>query len=137
VLAALAAATPAPARAKGNPDRKLPAQLQVLYGLAGDWSTKHGQMTIDGKKHEVALTISCAPAAGGVAVACQAHFDVERMGHFEESDLFGYDAGQDRYHWFAVDELGDTHDHVALPRARASRSYSRTAASSTASRCTR
>jgi hypothetical protein len=38
-------------------------------------------------------------------------------GHFEESDLFGYDAGEDRYHWYAVDQFGDTHDHVPLPPA--------------------
>jgi hypothetical protein len=112
VLATLTAATPA--LAKGTPDPKLP---QPLSRFAGDWHTTTGQMTIDGKKHAVELAISCALAAGGAAIACEAHFDVEGMGHFEESDLFGYDAGQDRYHWFAVDQFGNTHDHVALPPA--------------------
>lgn len=116
-LALAATATPAPALAKDAPAPELPRQIQAMYRLAGDWSTKTGQMTIDGKKHVVALAISCAPAAGGVAIACQAHFDVEGLGHFEESDLFGYDAGEDRYHWYAVDQFGDTHDHVALPPA--------------------
>ena len=113
-LAALAAAaTPA----LGAPDPKLPKPIQAMYRLVGDWSTKTGVMTIDGKKHKTDFSVSCAPASAGVAIACQAHFDIEGLGHFEESDLFGYDAGEDRYHWYSVDDLGDTHDHVALPPA--------------------
>ncbi len=114
-LATLAGASPA--FAKGAPDPKLPAQVRTMYRLVGDWTAKGGQLTIDGKRHTFDFAVSCAPASAGVAIACQAHFDIEGMGRFEESDLFGYDAGGGRYHWFSVDDFGDTHDHVALPPA--------------------
>jgi hypothetical protein len=117
LAAAALAAVANPAFAKGNPDPKLPKEVQNMYCLVGDWTAQNAQFTIDGKKHKADFTVSCAPAAQGFAIACQARFDIAGMGHLEESDLFGYDPGQNRYHWFSVTAMGETHDHVALPPA--------------------
>jgi hypothetical protein len=86
-----------------------------MYCLVGEWKSQNGQGTIEGKKHKVDFTVSCTPTAGGMGLACTAKFDIEGVGHLEESDLFGYDPGQNRYHWFSVTQRGETHDHVALP----------------------
>jgi hypothetical protein len=103
------------AAAKGNPDPKLPKEIQQMYCLVGDWKSQNAVMVVDGARHKADFTVSCAPTSGGMGLSCSAKFDVEGLGHFEESDLFGYDAGQNRYHWFSVTQLGETHDHVALP----------------------
>ena len=112
-LTTLAAVTSS-AFAKGNPDPKLPKEIQGMYCLVGEWKSQNGSAVMDGKKHKVDFTVSCAPVAGGMALACTAKFDIEGLGHMEESDLFGYDPGQNRYHWFSVTQMGETHDHVAL-----------------------
>jgi hypothetical protein len=109
------AALSSPALANGHPDPKLPKEVQAMYCLVGDWTSQNGQATLDGKKHKVDFTVSCAPTSGGFGLLCQAKFDIQGMGHLEETDLFGYDPGQDRYHWFSVTGMGETHDHVALP----------------------
>ena len=35
------------------------------------------------------------------------------MDSYEATDMFGFDAGAGKYHWFAVTNAGETHDHVA------------------------
>lgn len=104
--------------ASANPNaapKNLPKEIQPMYCLVGEWKSQGGFAQIEGKKHKVDFTVSCAPVASGMAIGCTAKFDVEGMGHMEESDLFGYDAAQNRYHWFSVTSRGETHDHVALP----------------------
>src|SRR5678810_637065 len=99
--------------AKGNADPKLPKETQPMYCLVGQWKSQNGIAVLDGKKHKVDFTVSCAPTSGGMALLCTDKFDIEGIGHLEETDLFGYDPGQGRYHWFAVTQQGETHDHVA------------------------
>ena len=101
--------------AKNPPDSKLPKEIQPILGLVGEWKATNGVAVLDGKKRRVDFTISCSPAGGGMAVQCLAKFDIEGLGRFEENDLFGYDPGQNRYHWFSVTQMGEAHDHVALP----------------------
>src|SRR5262249_12553774 len=87
------------------------------YCLVGEWTAKDAAFTAGGKKHKTAVHVSCAPAASGYALECTATFDIDGIGHSEETDLFGYDPGQNRYHWFSVSSMQETHDHVALPPA--------------------
>lgn len=101
--------------AKGNAPANLPKEVQPMYCLVGDWAAPDGVMMIGGKKLKVDLKISCAPTAAGLGILCHAKLDIEGLGLIEETDLFGYDPGQNRYHWFSVTARGDTHDHVALP----------------------
>jgi hypothetical protein len=103
------------ALANGKVDPKLPKEIQPMYCLVGTWTSQNGTAVIEGKKHKVDLHITCAPTSQGMAIACTDTFDIEGMGRVEENDLFGYDPGQNRYHWFAVTGRGETHDHVALP----------------------
>jgi len=112
---AVATSVTSAALAKGNADPKLPKEIQAMYCLVGQWKSQNGLMIIEGKKHKVDFTVSCAPTSGGLGLLCNDKFDIEGLGHLEETDLFGYDAGQGRYHWFAVTQQGETHDHVALP----------------------
>ena len=42
---------------------------------------------------------------------------------YSESDMFGFDPGANKYHWYAVTNAGETHDHIAdVPTANTSAS---------------
>jgi len=112
-LTTLAAVTSS-AFANGKADPKLPKEIQGMYCLVGEWKSQNGSAIVDGKKHKVDVAVSCAPVAGGMGIGCTTKMAIEGLGQSEESDLFGYDPGQNRYHWFSVTQMGETHDHVAL-----------------------
>jgi len=110
VLGLLAGAATADKR-KAKPDPSLPAAVQNMYCLVGDWrgtaSLEMGEV-----KDKLTVSLSCKPASGGHAVQCSARFDGKGF-TAHETDLFGYDAGKNQYHWFSVTDQGETHDHVA------------------------
>jgi hypothetical protein len=91
---------------------KLPKEIQNIHCMDGDW---HGPGKLDAGevKAEVKVSISCHATSDGYGVSCQAKFAGMPGGDGAETDLFGYDPGQNKYHWFAVTSMGDTHDHVA------------------------
>jgi hypothetical protein len=110
---ALALAAVGTARA-GNPPP--PKETQGMSCLVGTWKGM-GSMTMGKDKVDgVKLTWTCRPTSGQWGVACNAAFvGIPGMDKYEETDLFGYDPGSSKYHWFAVTNAGDTHDHVAGP----------------------
>jgi hypothetical protein len=111
----LATATSAAADT-GAADANLPKEVQQMYCMVGDWTAKDAVFTVEGKKHKASFAVSCAPTSAGMGLLCSATFDIDGIGKgLQETDLFGYDPGSDRYHWFSVTQSGETHDHVALP----------------------
>jgi hypothetical protein len=104
----LALANKAPGAAPGAP-----AEVKNMGCLVGDWKGT-GQIVMGDTKAELKLALSCRWQSGGYGVACQARFaGPPALGTLEETDLFGYDASNRKYHWFAVTSTGETHDHVA------------------------
>jgi hypothetical protein len=103
------------AHAKGTPDPKLPKEVQLLHCMVGAWQAKNVQVTMAGKKTKGDISLSCSAVSGGYGVACTTKINIEGLGTIEESDLFGYDPQAKLYHWFAVTNMGETHDHVAMP----------------------
>lgn len=101
--------------AKSAQGPKIPSEVLVLKRLVGKWQGKVAYQFGDMKGTALA-SIDCRGTSGGVGVRCTSRFDGMPMGPVEETDLFGYDAGEHRYHWFAVTSMGETHDHVAEVR---------------------
>ena len=96
----------------GGADPSLPKEVQEMYCLVGEWRGT-GTLEAEGQKTAMKISLSCKPTSGGFGIACQSRF-VDPAGHaYEETDLFGYDPGARKYHWFAVTSAGETHDHVA------------------------
>jgi hypothetical protein len=107
---ALALAAAGTARA-GNPPP--PKEAKDIACLVGSWkgtaSMTMGKDKVDGVK----LSWTCKPTSGQWGVACNASFvGMPGIDKYEETDLFGYDPGAGKYHWFAVTNGGETHDHV-------------------------
>jgi hypothetical protein len=95
-------------------DSKLPREIQDMYRLVGTWEGKV-TMQMGESKSALAISWACEPASLGYGVSCRARFTGMPGGSQEESDLFGFDPGARKYHWFSVTSMGETHDHVAEP----------------------
>jgi len=91
---------------------KLPKEIQPMHCLVGTWqgtaSFSQGET-----KAAIKLRMTCEPTSSGFGVSCKSSLDGVPGGKAEETDLFGYDPGNNQYHWFAVTSMGETHDHVA------------------------
>ena len=91
----------------------LPKEIQEMDCLVGKWSGD-ATMKMGPDAAKVKLTWDCARASGDYGVACKAVMKgVPGMAAYQETDLFGYDPGAKKYHWFAVTNGGETHDHQA------------------------
>ena len=91
----------------------LPKEIQSMHCLVGTWrgSVKFRAGDIDA---DVKLNLSCQATSSNYGVKCEARFrGLPGGGERHETDLFGYDASRKQYHWFAVSDMGETHDHVA------------------------
>lgn len=110
VSSALASPALAGGDAAANPE--LPKEVQQMYCMVGEWRGS-GEVQMGADKAKLTISISCEPASGGHAISCRSRFDGLPTGPHEETDLFGYDATTNTYHWFAVTNAGETHDHVA------------------------
>jgi hypothetical protein len=98
----------------GNPPP--PKETQGMACMVGSWKGT-GSMTMGTNKVDgVKMTYNCKRTSGDWGVACTGVMTgIPGMGRLEETDLFGYDPGAGKYHWFAVTNDGETHDHVGTP----------------------
>jgi len=115
--ATLALAKPAAAPASGGtgptPKPGLPDEVQAMHCLVGEWRGT-GSAQFGAEQANVQFNLSCSPTSGGFGVQCQTRFSgLPGAATYEETDLFGFDPGRRKYHWFSVTNQGETHDHVA------------------------
>jgi hypothetical protein len=91
----------------------LPKPVEGLECLVGSWKGA-GTMTMGKDKAKVDATWECKRTAARWGVTC--NFRVTGIpggGAYEETDLMGYEPNSNTFHWFAVTNAGETHDHVA------------------------
>ncbi|MFL5304668.1 MAG: DUF1579 family protein [Polyangia bacterium] len=93
-----------------------PPETKDLARLVGSWKGT-GSMAIGSDKADgIKVTWTCRAVSGGSGVACDAVMTgIPGVDRYEETDLFGYDPGTGKLHWFAVTNAGETHDHVGGP----------------------
>jgi hypothetical protein len=91
----------------------VPKQLEALEPLVGSFKG-NGTLTAGKDVAKVDFTLACKRTSARFAVQCAFHVTgVPGLAAYEESDLFGYEPATDTYHWYAVTNAGETHDHVA------------------------
>ena len=88
----------------------VPTDAQRFKAMIGKWK---GEGTISGGEQpmKIALSYRCDAAAAGWGIACVLNGKGEGM-EMIESDLMGVDPVTGNGHWFAVTNMGETHDHV-------------------------
>jgi hypothetical protein len=82
-----------------------------LAALVGSWRGT-GTLTMGDQTAAVSSSFDCEVAPGGVAVTCVHQADIEGMGAMTENALFGFDPVAKAYHWYNVNTMGETHDHL-------------------------
>ena len=90
-----------------------PQEVREIASMVGVWKGA-ATLTTGPDKANVKVAMNCQPAAGDWGVQCQVHFTgLPGGGVYQETDLFGYEPGTKKFHWFSVTNMGETHDHVS------------------------
>jgi hypothetical protein len=109
-LAALLAAT-ATARADGDPPP--PKGVALIHGMVGTWKGT-GPFEAGKTRAPISVDWRCQKTSGDWGASCNlAMTGVPGLARYLETDLVGYDAASDTYHWFSVTNAGEVHDHRA------------------------
>jgi len=91
----------------------LPKQVADLQCLVGSWKGG-GSMTMGKDSAKVSASWSCKRTSAQFGVLCTLRVTgMPGGGAYEETDLLGYEPNTNTYHWYAVTNAGETHDHVA------------------------
>src|SRR5579872_1894847 len=91
----------------------LPKPIKDMDCLVGKWNGT-ATMKMGPDTANVKITWDCRRSPGDFGVACKAEMTgIPGLAVYHEADLFGYDPGGNKYHWFSVTNGGETHDHVA------------------------
>ncbi len=92
-----------------------PKEIQQIERLVGKWSAT-GTIKEGAAPFQVKFSWDCHRISGDYGVTCNAEIlGIPDMPVYRETDLFGYDPGGKKIHWFSVTNAGETHDHQAAP----------------------
>jgi hypothetical protein len=81
--------------------------------LVGSWKGG-GSMTMGKDTAKISATWSCKRTSAQFGLLCTLRVTgMPGMAAYEETDLMGYEPNTNTYHWYAVTNVGETHDHVA------------------------
>jgi hypothetical protein len=90
-----------------------PKEVADMECLVGNWEG-NARMTLGGQSADLKVSLSCKRTPGKWGVLCTTRMlGIPGLASYEETDLFGFDPGSRKYHWFSVTNGGETHDHVA------------------------
>ena len=94
-----------------------PKQIASLKRLVGAWKGT-GTIAMGKDKAKIDASYECKLTSGDSGVACSLRMTgIPGLAVYEESDLFGYEPNSSTYHWYAVTNAGETHDHAAKASA--------------------
>jgi hypothetical protein len=87
----------------------VPAEAKRFQMLVGKWKGS-GTLVDGGKPIKLSLSLGCSRAAAGWGVTCAMRGKGKGV-ELHENDLMGVDPVTGIGHWFAVTNMGETHDH--------------------------
>jgi hypothetical protein len=89
-----------------------PKEVQDMSCLIGTWKVK-GTMAMGPQKASIAGSWKCGWLPSKWGVQCDFEISgVPGMPAYQERDLMGFEPNTHKYHWYAVTNAGETHDHV-------------------------
>lgn len=91
----------------------LPRPVAGMECLIGTWRGS-GTVAMGKDKAKIDATWTCHRVSQKWGVMCTFKVTgVPGVAVYEETDLMGYEPNTNTFHWYAVTNAGETHDHVA------------------------
>lgn len=89
---------------------KIPEQAKKLYRFLGAWEGK-GTLTMEGKTSPIRVKHVVSKVAKGWGIKMEETVESSDLGRYVSLSIGGYDAGEDMFHIYTVDNFGSVHDH--------------------------
>jgi hypothetical protein len=90
-----------------------PNSASALQRLIGNWRGP-GSMAVGAENTKIHASWSCKNTSAKFGVLCSFKVTgIPGVPVYDETDLIGYEPNTDTFHWYAVTNAGETHDHVA------------------------
>jgi hypothetical protein len=106
--APVAAAAEPPATAE---QQQMPDILKQVMKMDGKWQAK-ASLTMEGKTSSFLYTINFRKVAAGQGLYMEESAEIPGVGKLQGANVIGFDPNEGKLHWFSVDNLGTTHDHI-------------------------
>ncbi|MBK8501279.1 MAG: DUF1579 family protein [Saprospiraceae bacterium] len=85
--------------------------LGWLSNLDGHWQALV-KITIGQEQSETMYYADFSTTSDGQAVLMKEESDIPNVGKLHGTNLIGFDPNDGKIHWFTVDNLGTTHEHI-------------------------
>lgn len=101
---------PAVSQAADTPEP--PAGAKELRYFVGNWTGK-GKVKFGNTTSQVTATYRCKDVSLGWGVACDLEVKgIDGFPRYVLTSIWGFDQGSATYHWYAVSNGGEVHDHA-------------------------
>lgn len=91
----------------------MPEVMKLIYRFDGTWFSPTAEMKMGRKTYKFAYTVAFRKISDGAGMFMEEKGDIPGLGNLRGSNLIGFDPFEGKVHWFSVDNLGTTHDHIA------------------------
>jgi hypothetical protein len=88
-----------------------PEILKRVLSLEGKWEAK-GYMQMGGKSYSFRYFMHYRKTADGNGLYMDENATIPGVGKLIGGNIIGFDPFEQKLHWFSVDNLGTTHDHI-------------------------
>lgn len=86
-------------------------QLQYLLSLEGKWESPV-TITMGGKQEKTMYYADFSKTANGSGLLLSERVNIPGVGQSVATDLAGVDPNDGKIHWYTVDNMGTTHEHI-------------------------
>jgi len=93
-------------------DSSTSGQLKMLFQLAGRWKSNNATLQMGGKTYTFGYTADFKPVSERNGLIMEEHADIPQIGKLNGTNLIGVNPWDGKIHWFSVDNLGTSHEHV-------------------------
>lgn len=88
-----------------------PSSLQKLFNLEGSWVAQ-ATLEAEGKKLHFPYYMDYKKTANGSGLTMTERAAIPGIAKLEGTNLIGFDPNDEKIHWYSVDNLGTTHEHI-------------------------
>lgn len=111
MMAGVLAAIPAMSQ-MNNMAEKAASQLKMLLQFNGLWETSTAVMKTGSKEHRFAYYVDFKIASEDNAIVMHEWADIPGIGRLDGNNLAGVSMQDGKIHWYSVDNMGTTHEHI-------------------------